>query len=122
MDKAIREIEKIQHLARKINNAEHQLAFISFLRLIADDEIKPEEAVHAYHSVLTKLKISPYRSLQDDMKITNTSVSYSGSSSVSVLRSVPENTGQFPQNPDGSPDFKNMTSAQKLAFNRAKLK
>ena len=37
---------------RKINNAENQLAFVEFLRLIADGEISPEEAVRAYHGVL----------------------------------------------------------------------
>ena len=63
---------------RKINNSENQLAFISFLRLIADEEISPEEAVKGYHSVLEKLKIKPYRTLNDDMQITQTSVSYGG--------------------------------------------
>ena len=33
---------------RKINNAEHQLAFIEMLRLITDQVISPEEAVRAY--------------------------------------------------------------------------
>ena len=37
---------------RKINNAEYQLAFVEFLRLIVDGEISPEEAVRAYHGVL----------------------------------------------------------------------
>ena len=34
---------------RKINNAEHQLSFIQYLRAVADDELRPEEAVKAYH-------------------------------------------------------------------------
>ena len=37
---------------RKINHAEHQLAFIEMLRLITDGRISPEEAVRAYHGVL----------------------------------------------------------------------
>ncbi len=37
---------------RKINQAECQLAFVQFLRLIVDREISPEEAVRAYHAVL----------------------------------------------------------------------
>ncbi len=41
---------------RKINNAESQLAFVEFLRRIADGEITPEEAVRAYHGVLEKLE------------------------------------------------------------------
>ena len=48
---------------RKINNAEYQLAFVEFLRLIVDGEISPEEAVRAYHGVLEQLKIKPQRSL-----------------------------------------------------------
>jgi hypothetical protein len=45
---------------RKINNAEHQLAFIELLRRIVDGEVGPEEAVHVYHGVLTDLKITPH--------------------------------------------------------------
>ena len=52
---------------RKINNAEHQLSFITYLRRLADGEIEPAEAVRAYHADLEKLKIRPARSLADDM-------------------------------------------------------
>ena len=38
---------------RKINQAEHQLAFIRFLRYLADGEIEPVEAVQAYHGRIT---------------------------------------------------------------------
>jgi hypothetical protein len=63
---------------RKINNAEHQLAFIEFLHRIANDEVGPEEAVRAYHGVLQSLKISPQRSLENDLQLTSTSSSYAG--------------------------------------------
>ena len=53
---------------RKINNAENQLAFVEFLRLIVDGVIAPEEAVKAYHAVLGKLGIRPHRSLEDDLR------------------------------------------------------
>ncbi len=43
---------RVALFGRKINNAENQLAFIHFLRLIADGEIDAEEAVRAYHGVL----------------------------------------------------------------------
>ena len=43
---------RVALFGRKINNAENQLAFIRFLRLIADGEISAEEAVRAYHGVL----------------------------------------------------------------------
>src|SRR5262249_44300946 len=58
---------RVALFGRKINNAENQLAFIRFLRLIADGEIGPEEAVQAYHGVLQALKIKPHRSLDDDL-------------------------------------------------------
>jgi hypothetical protein len=61
---------------RKINNSEHQLTFIKFLRLIADDQITPREAVAAYHSALQKLEIKPYRSLQQDMELTDARLSH----------------------------------------------
>src|SRR6476646_2699730 len=43
---------RVALFGRKINNAENQLAFIHFLRLIADGAITAEEAVRAYHGVL----------------------------------------------------------------------
>jgi hypothetical protein len=55
---------------RKINQAEDQLAFITMLRLIADSEISPEEAVRAYHGKLKDAGIKPHRRLADDMQST----------------------------------------------------
>lgn len=55
---------------RKINHAEDQLTFISFLRRITDGDIKPEEAVRAYHDQLKKNDISSTRSLEDDLVLT----------------------------------------------------
>ena len=39
---------RVALFGRKINNAEHQLAFIEMLRLITDGKISPDEAVRAY--------------------------------------------------------------------------
>ncbi len=55
---------------RKINTADHQLSFVSYLRRLADGEIAPAEAVRAYHADLEKLKIRPSRSLADDLVAT----------------------------------------------------
>src|SRR3989441_5340905 len=52
---------RVALFGRKINNAENQMAFIHFLRLIADDQISAKEAVAAYHGVLQKLGIKPHR-------------------------------------------------------------
>ena len=66
---------------RKINNAEHQLSFVQYLRAVADDQMTPEEAVKAYHGALEKLGIRPHRSLADDLQQTETASSYSGTTS-----------------------------------------
>ncbi len=113
---------RIALYGRKINNSEHQLAFITFLRMIADDEITPEEAVRAYHGVLQKLNIKPYRPLEDDLQLTNPAVSYGGSSGMVTVPANISSTqiSNFPTKADGSPDFRNMTPQQKLAYNRMK--
>jgi hypothetical protein len=53
---------------RKINNAEHQLSFITHLRALADGNAQPAEAVRAYHGDLQKLGIKPHRSLNEDLE------------------------------------------------------
>jgi len=55
---------------RKINTAEHQLLFIEQLRLLADGNTQPAEAVKAYHGELARLRIAPHRSLNDDLQAT----------------------------------------------------
>lgn len=73
---------RVALFGRKINNAENQLAFIHFLRLIADDEITAEEAVRAYHGVLQRLGIQPHRTLDEDMVLQTNVMSYSGDGKV----------------------------------------
>jgi hypothetical protein len=81
---------RVALFGRKINNAENQLAFIRFLRLIADGEITAEEAVRAYHGVLQKLGIRPHRSLTEDMELRSGIMSYGGSDKVI---SIPRRAG-----------------------------
>jgi hypothetical protein len=52
---------------RKINLSEEPLAFIEFLRRIADGEIGPVEAVKAYHATLARQDIRPHRPLRADL-------------------------------------------------------
>ena len=66
---------------RKINHAEHPLAFIEMLRRIVEHEITPEEAVRAYHGVLQASGIAPLRKLEDDLQLTSGITSYGGSGS-----------------------------------------
>ncbi len=67
---------RVALFGRKINSAEHQLSFVRFLRLVADDQIEPAEAVMAYHGELQKLGISGRRSLAQDLELTPTCTSY----------------------------------------------
>ncbi|MDP8244698.1 MAG: hypothetical protein P9L94_11495 [Candidatus Hinthialibacter antarcticus] len=89
---------------RKINNSEHQLSFIKFLRLIVDGEIEPAEAVAAYHGVLQGLNIKPERSLQDDIQLTAQVFSYGGKTpSVTVPAEAPATPKAVAQKPSGLP-------------------
>jgi len=81
---------KVALFGRKINNAENQLAFVHFLRLIVEGRIGTVDAVRAYHAVLAKLGVEPHRSLEDDLKLTDQAMSYAGSSRSSVV--VPNGT------------------------------
>ncbi len=58
---------------RKINLAEDQLSFVRYLRMLADGELDPIEAVRAYHGDLDKLKIPAIRSLEQDLELTRPS-------------------------------------------------
>jgi hypothetical protein len=142
---------------RKINNSEDQLTFVRFLRAIADGQIRADEAVRAYHGELQKLDLKPYRALKDDLELTTTATSYSGTGSTvslagaastsaakpkvtfSAVATLPRKSGasvhatprtsapasssdqKFPARADGSPDFKTMTQAQKVAFARQRI-
>ena len=127
---------------RKINNAEHQLAFIEMLRLITDGRITPEEAVRAYHGILQSKGIKPKLTLEKDLELTDTAMSYDGNaarrSTVTVQNnplakppvektpaqktvSTPNSNGTWPTLPDGSADFSRMTSLQRIAYDQHRL-
>jgi len=136
---------RVALFGRKINNAECQLAFVEFLRLIVEGVISSEEAVKAYHAVLEKLNIRPHRSLADDMALQTGVMSYGDSATVSVPANVPQGEvatkqsdcgcgtathstcqcqpksapGPGPAAPD-RPNFATMTQAEKLAYNKAR--
>jgi hypothetical protein len=128
---------RVALFGRKINNAENQLAFIRFLRFIADGEISAEEAVRAYHSVLQQLGVPPHRSLEDDLQLQTNVMAYGGNGVAVSLPPVqppkacacqcgshaaervrPEATVESTHN--GVPDFARMTSAQKIAYHKAR--
>jgi hypothetical protein len=128
---------------RKINNAEHQLAFIEMLRLITDGRVAPEEAVHVYHGVLQAKGIKPKLPLEKDLQLTDQSMNYGGSSrTISTPRSdgggkpsapvarngaasaaAEQKNGSpaWPLQSNGAPDFDQMTPAQRLAYHQRRL-
>lgn len=104
---------------RKINNAEHQLAFIEMLRLITEARISPEEAVRAYHGVLEAKGIAPKRALQDDLQLTDQAMSYGGSANGRVLVNIQNNP--LPSARNGAPDFDKMSREERTAYHLARL-
>ena len=133
---------KVALFGRKINQAENQLAFVQFLRLIVDGVIEPADAVKAYHAVLQKLGIRPSRALDDDLKLTETAMSYGGASKpVTVPSTSPKpnasaaappappaangrpkvGSNGHPSYADGRPDFARMDVAQRLDYHRRRL-
>ena len=125
---------------RKINNAEHQLAFIEMLRLITEGRISPEEAVRAYHGVLQGKGIRPKLPLEKDLQLTDQAMSYGGGggrSSVPIQNNPlaqrspesppssvarPASATSWPTLPNGAPDFARMDSAQRTAYDEQRLK
>ncbi len=61
---------RVALFGRKINLAESQLDIVRFMRAVADGEMKPLEAVKAYHSALKDQGIPAIRSLEDDSSVT----------------------------------------------------
>jgi hypothetical protein len=130
---------KVALFGRKINNAEHQLAFVEMLRRIVDGRITPEDGVRAYHGILQGLGITPYRSLEDDLTLQTAVMSYAGSGTTVAVPSPPapparppatpaparpapsRTDGAVPYKADGTPDFAAMTPAQRLEYHRQRL-
>ena len=55
---------------RRIKDSEHPLTFVAYLRRIADGEIEAAEACRAYHADLERLRVTPRRSLEEDVQLT----------------------------------------------------
>ncbi len=95
---------------RKINNAEHQLSFVKYLRGIADGQIGAVESVKAYHGDLARLNIRPRRTLESDLQTTETSDNYGGSTKKKLQ-----------QKSSAEPDFSKMSAAEKVQWNLDRL-
>lgn len=127
---------RVALFGRKINNAEHQLTFVKYLRAIADGQIDPAEAVRAYHGDLARLDIRPVRSLEEDLQSTETADSYSGTGKPGTGKPGTGKPGGKPPAPRATtaggadtptygapaygvadPDFSKMTPAEKTQWN-----
>jgi hypothetical protein len=129
---------RVALFGRKINNAEHQLAFIEMLRLITEQKISPEEAVRAYHGVLQAKGIKPKLPLEKDLELTDQSLSYEGSGTrrttiefrsnsvqtISPFAPVTANSisGDWPKLANGAPDFSKMNPLQRRAYDQVRLR
>ena len=110
------------------------------LRLITDGKISPDEAVRAYHGVLQGKGIKAHRSLDDDLKLTDQAMSYDGSATKRSTVEVKNNplagdsasaianpksqivtSADWPKLSDGKPEFSKMNSAQRQAYDAARL-
>jgi len=61
---------RVALFGRKINLAESPLDMVAMLRRVVTGDVKPLEAVKAYHGALQKKGIKSDRSLEDDSKVT----------------------------------------------------
>ncbi len=105
---------RVALFGRKINSAEHQRAFIEFLRLITDGEISPEEAVRAYHGVLQELGIRPHRPLEEDLTLQTAVMSYGGGGASVVVEESP--AAEAGASSD-EPDWDQMSAEEKIDHN-----
>src|SRR2546425_3615169 len=153
--KLIRDAQKygarIALFGRKINNAEHQLAFIEMLRLITEAKLSPEEAVRAYHAVLQAKNIRPKLPLEKDLELTDQAMAYDSDASRRTTVTIRSNPlaaatsargrekdqslsresysgarpsiaiNEWPILPNGTPDFDKMNSAQRRAYDQHRL-
>ncbi len=61
---------RVALFGRKINLAESPLAIVALMREVASGDVRPAEAVRAYHGTLQREGITPARKLDDDLAIT----------------------------------------------------
>jgi hypothetical protein len=105
---------------RKINQAEHQLAFIEMLRLITEGRISPPEAVRAYHGVLQGKKIQPRLPLENDLQLTDPAL-INGKTAGAPGANYATAATLPPVFKNGSPDFEKMTADQRRAYHLQRL-
>jgi hypothetical protein len=71
LDRAQRGGARVALFGRKIQRAESQVDLVGLMRPVLRGELSPADAVRAYHDALAKAELTPYRSLQDDLEVTD---------------------------------------------------
>ncbi len=71
--------------------------------------------MRSYHAALDRLKIRPYRTLDDDLKRTLRAAAYGGKPGTDGKPSTKSDAA-------AEPDFAKMTQAEKIAWNQARWK
>lgn len=61
---------RVALFGRKIQRSESQLDLVHHMRLVLQEELSPADAVRSYHQALAEAGLSPFRSLEDDLEIT----------------------------------------------------
>jgi hypothetical protein len=62
---------RVALFGRKINLAESPLEIVRLMRVVADGDLTPSEAVEAYHDALRRERVTPIRDLDADSEITD---------------------------------------------------
>ncbi len=61
---------RVALFGRKINLAEHPTALVALMRRVVEGDVKPAEAVRAYHDALAKQGLASHLPLEKDLEIT----------------------------------------------------
>ena len=62
---------RVALFGRKIQRAESQLDLVGLMRPVLRGELSPADAVRAYHDALAEAEITPQRSLEADLEVTD---------------------------------------------------
>lgn len=62
---------RVALFGRKIQRAESQLDLVGLMRPVLRGELTPEAAVRAYHDALAQAGVTPQRTLDDDLELTD---------------------------------------------------
>jgi hypothetical protein len=71
LDRTQRHGGRVALFGRKIQRAESQLDLVGLMRPVLRGEVRPADAVRAYHARLAEAGVASARSLDDDLEVTD---------------------------------------------------